>query len=101
MSAHLGLFRYAYEGGVSYEVRFDSDTALHWHCVAGDEKGREANETYDRVPLRDAQHLVSWTEADGLAVTQVVDYAAGQVNTVLTLPRGGERVVLRGTIQRV
>lgn len=101
MSSTLGLFRYDYEGGVSYEVRFDSDTALHWHCVAGDEKGRQADETYDRVPLRDAQHLVSWTEADGLTVVQVVDYSSGQVHTVLTLPKGGERILLSGTVKRV
>ncbi|MDO5625861.1 MAG: MoaF C-terminal domain-containing protein [Pseudomonadota bacterium] len=101
MTSPLGLFRYDYDGGTSYEVRFDSATALHWHCVAGDEKGRQASETCDRVPLRDAQDLLSWTEADGLSVTQVVDWQAGRVNTVLSLPAGGERVVLQGRVRRL
>jgi hypothetical protein len=43
---------------------------------------------------------LSWTEADGLVVAQVVNYDAGSVNTVLVLP-GGQRVVLQGTVQRI
>lgn len=97
---HLGRFRYDYDGGVAYEVQCDNDTTLHWRCAAGDEKGREATETVDRVPLREGQHLLSWTEADGLTVTQVVDFAAGRVNAVLTLP-DHQRIVLRGTVRKL
>lgn len=99
-AAHLGKFRYAYEGGVVYEVEVERDDALHWRCAEGEDKGREARETVDRVPLHTHQHLLSWTEADGLAVVQVVDYDAGRVNTVL-VPSGSERIVLQGTVSRI
>jgi hypothetical protein len=97
---HLGRFRYDYPGGVAYEVTCASSTSLHWHCVSGDDQGREASETIDRVLLSEHQHLLSWTEADNLVVTQVVDYAAGRVDTVLVLP-GGKRLVLQGSVRRL
>ncbi|CAN7169864.1 hypothetical protein LJR161_000249 [Variovorax paradoxus] len=97
---HLGRFRFEYPGGVVYEVDVDDDDALRWRCVAGENKGREGKEVVDRVPLHPEQHLLSWTEADGLVVAQVVNYDAGSVNTVLVLP-GGQRVVLQGTVQRI
>ena len=100
MTIHLGRFRYTYEGGVAYEIQCDTDTQLHWRCVAGDEAGREATETVDRVQLREGQHLLSWTESDGLTVSQVVDFTAGRVDAVLTLP-DHQRIVLRGALQRL
>lgn len=99
-SVHLGRFRYEYEGGTVFEVDVERDDALHWRCVAGADKGREARETVDRVPLRPHQHMLSWTEADGLVVAQVVDYDAGRAHTVLVLP-GGQRLVLQGTVSRI
>ena len=100
MTIHLGRFRYTYEGGVAYEIQCDTDTQLHWRCVAGDEAGREVTETVDRVQLREGQHLLSWTESDGLTVSQVVDFTAGRVDAVLTLP-DHQRIVLRGALQRL
>lgn len=97
---HMGRFRYEYEGGVVYEVDVERDDALHWRCVEGADKGREAIEAVDRVPLRAHQHMMSWTEADGLVVAQVVDYDAGRVDTVLVLP-GGKRLVLQGRISKI
>lgn len=97
-TAHLGHFRYEYPGGVVFEVEVLRDDVLHWHCVAGENKGHKGRETVDRVPLNPHQHLLSWTETDGLVVTQVVSYDTGVVNTVLVLP-GGNRVMLRGTVQ--
>lgn len=97
---HLGRFRYEYPGGVAYEVTCASTTSLHWRCVGGHDQGREASETIDRVSLREHQHMLSWTEADNLVVTQVVDYAAGRVDTVLVLP-GGRRLVLQGSVRRL
>jgi phenolic acid decarboxylase len=97
---HMGRFRYDYPDGVAYEVTCASTTSLHWRCVGGDDQGREASETIDRVPLSEHQHLLSWTEADNLVVTQVVDYTAGRVDTVLVLP-GGKRLVLQGSVRRL
>jgi phenolic acid decarboxylase len=98
-TVHLGRFRYEYEGGVVFEVNVERDDALHWRCVAGENLGQEGRENVDRVPLHANQHLLSWSETDGLVVAQVVDYAAGSVNTVLVLP-GGKRVMLQGTVKK-
>jgi hypothetical protein len=97
---HLGVFRYDYADGLTYEVRCDSETSLHWRCTAGDDLGHEGTEKIDRAALRPRQHLLSWTESDGLTVTQVIDYAEGSVNAVLT-PRQGDRMVLKGKVSRV
>lgn len=99
-SQHLGAFIYHYnDGETKYAVRFDSDTALHWECITGEEKGRSAHETVTRVVIRPDVHFLSWTEADGLVVVQVVDFAAMTVNAVLVV--GGERIVLNGSVTRV
>ena len=97
---HLGTFLYRYAGGAVYEVRADSDTALHWCCLEGDDQGREAQEIAYRAVVRPGVHFLSWVEADGLVVTQVVDFDAATVNCVLVLS-GGERIVLQGCVERV
>lgn len=37
-------FEYNY-GDTIYHINFKSEDTLHWHCVEGDEKGKEADET--------------------------------------------------------
>lgn len=97
---HLGSFIYRYNNDtVEYAVRFDTDTALHWECLKGDDKGRSANETATRLIVRPDVHFISWTEADGLVVAQVVDFQHMTVNTVLVIK--GERIILTGTVTRV
>lgn len=51
-------------------MRFDSDNALHWECITYEEKVRSADETITRLVIRPDVHFLSWTEADGLVVTQ-------------------------------
>lgn len=98
--AHLGRFRYEYPDGLVFEVDVPADDTLHWRCVAGANQGREGREAVDRVPLDFHQHMLSWTEGDGLTVVQVVDYNAGTVHTVLVQPGAG-RVVVQGTVCKV
>ena len=97
---HLGAFIYHYNGGeTEYAVRFDSDTALHWECITGEEKGRAGNETATRIAIRPDVHFLSWTEADGLVVTQVMDFTAMTVIAILVTD--SERIILSGTVTRV
>lgn len=97
---HLGTFIYHYNGGeTQYSVHFDSDTHLHWECIAGEEAGRAADETVTRMVIRPDVHFLSWTESDGLAVAQVVDFSAMTVHAVLVI--GSERIILSGTVERV
>lgn len=97
---HLGSFVYHYNGGeTEYAVRFDSDSALHWECITGEEKGRSANEIVTRLVVRPDVHFLSWTEADGLVVTQVVDFTAMTVHAILIA--ADELIVLNGSVTRV
>jgi phenolic acid decarboxylase len=96
---HLGTFLYRYSGGNVYEVRCDSDTALSWRCLAGDDKDNHGDEIATRVAVRDGVHFISWVETGGLVVTQVVDFDARSVNCVLVT--GGERIVLQGVLEKV
>lgn len=95
---HLGTFLYRYEDGPSYRVTATADDTLHWVCVEGDEAGREATEQVTRLVVSDDVHLLSWVEADGLVVTQAVNYATASVHCVLVA--GAERIVLQGSITR-
>ncbi len=97
---HLGQFIYHYAGGeTEYAVRFDSDNTLHWACITGEEKGRSADETVTRIVIRPDVHFLSWTEADGLVVMQVLDFTAMSVHAILLI--GDERIVLDGSVTRV
>ena len=96
---HLGTFIYRYAGGHVYEVQVKTDDQLHWRCLEGEDQGRESDETVYRVAIRPDIHLLSWVEADGLVVTQVVDFTAMTVNCTLVLPNG-ERIVLQGTVYK-
>ena len=71
----------------------------HCECITGEEKGRSADETVTRLVIRPDVHFLSWTEADGLVVTQVVDFTALTVHAVLLI--GDERIVLNGSVTRV
>jgi len=95
---HLGTFLYRYEGGPSYRVTAPDNDTVHWLCVEGDEAGREATEQVTRLVVSDDVHLLSWVEADGLVVTQALNYAAASVHCVLVA--GAERIVLQGSITR-
>lgn len=80
-------------------MHFNSDTALHWECITGEEKIRSAHETVVHVIMRPDVDFLSWTEADGLVVTQVVDFGAMTVHAVLVI--GKERISLNGTVECV
>ena len=97
--SHLGTFVYRYEGGLVYELNFDSDTKLRWRCLEGDDKGHAGSEESLRVAIRPGVHFLSWVEKDGLVVTQVIDYDAGTVNCVLVVE--GKRIVLQGSVTRL
>jgi phenolic acid decarboxylase len=96
---HLGTFIYRYASGNVYELRCDSDVALSWRCLEGDDKDNKGDEIATRVEVRAGVHFISWVEADGLVVTQVVDFDARTVNCVLVT--GGKRIVLQGVVEKL
>jgi phenolic acid decarboxylase len=96
---HLGRFIYRYEGGPTFDVLCATATDFHWRCVEGEQPGTEGRETIKRIEIRPGVHFLSWRESSGLVVTQVVDFDAGRVHTVLI--EAGSLIPLKGSIEKV
>jgi len=62
-----------------YHVTFDSDSTLHWEAVAGDEKGAKENETYVAEWIESQKLFITWGEANGIGVSQILDFEKGKV----------------------
>lgn len=62
-----------------YHVTFDSDSTLHWEAIAGDEKGVVEQETYVAEFIKPGLLFISWGEANGINVSQVLDFNEGKV----------------------
>jgi hypothetical protein len=73
-----------YQYGESvYHVTFDSDTTLHWEAVAGDETGTKENETYVSEWIDSKKLFITWGEANGIGVSQILDIEKGKVHNHL------------------
>lgn len=62
-----------------YHVTLDTDSTMHWEAMAGEEKGVYENETYIIESLDDARMFITWSEANGIGVAQVLDFEKGIV----------------------
>lgn len=68
-----------YQYGESiYHVTFDTDSTLHWEAMAGDEKGVNGKE-YFKAELVDAKLFITWSEENGIGVSQLLDLKNGIV----------------------
>jgi hypothetical protein len=78
----------AYQYGESiYHVTFDSDSTMHWEAMAGDEKGALEHETYVANFFEPDKLFISWGEANGINVSQVLDFKKGIVYNHLVRER--------------
>ena len=91
-------FKYIYKTGAEYVIFFKDEHTLHWEAVAGPDKGRSAIEIYDSIQIEPNVHFISWLEADGTVVSQVVDYKQMHVYTSLAID--GNRVFLEGKLRQ-
>jgi phenolic acid decarboxylase len=66
-----------------YHVTFDSDTTLHWEAMAGDETGTKENETYVAEWIGSQMVFITWGEANGIGVSQILDLEKGKVHNHL------------------
>lgn len=62
-----------------YHVTLDTDSTMHWEAVAGDEKGAREKETYFMESVGDNKIFISWDEANGTGVSQILDFNEGKV----------------------
>ncbi|WP_445455162.1 MoaF-related domain-containing protein [Flavobacterium sp. HNIBRBA15423] len=86
-------------GDNMYVVNFKSEKELHWKCIKGDEKGKEAIETYLTLRLDNHTLFISWVENDGLGVSQVINLKNNTVKTFLKIDR--EIIPLTATIREL
>jgi len=82
-----------------YEVNFISENELYWKCIKGNEKGKEATDTYSALRLDNYTLFVSWVENDGLGVSQVINLQNNTVKTFLKINK--EIVPLIGTVRKL
>ena len=88
----------AYQYGESvYHVTFDTDSTLHWEAMKGDEKGAFENETYVAEFVAPGMLFITWGEENGIGVSQVLNFAEGQVHNHLL--RGREASLGEGEIE--
>lgn len=79
---------YVYDyGDARYEVKYLTDTTLHWECVFGEEKGRQETERYYQKILAGNSVFVTWAEADGIGVSQVIDFNKNKVQSYLLIDK--------------
>lgn len=62
-----------------YHVHIDNESEMHWEAMAGDEKGVKEEETYKMHRLDDQVIFITWGEANGIGVSQVLDFKKGIV----------------------
>ncbi len=62
-----------------YHVTFDSDSTLHWKAMAGEEKGALEHEVYIVEFVDNSKMFITWGEANGIGVSQVLDFERGIV----------------------
>lgn len=74
-------------GSDVYHVTIDTDSTLHWRGIEGGEKGVTGNETYFMESLDPSRIFISWDEANGIAVSQVLDFSQGKVYNHLMINR--------------
>lgn len=80
-----------------YYVTFDCDSTLHWEAMAGDEIGTRENETYVAEWIEPQKLFITWGEANGIGVSQVLDFNQGKVHNHLL--RGREASMGTGDIR--
>ena len=86
-------------GEIKYHVRFDSDSTLRWVAVSGDEIGAYEDEIYFSEWVSDHLLFITWGEANGIGVSQILDFEKSKVYNHLL--RGREVSVGQGEIQFV
>ncbi len=62
-----------------YLVKIDTDSTLHWWANSGSEKGIKAIEKY-KSEMIDNKVFITWEEANGIGVSQILDFKNGIVH---------------------
>jgi phenolic acid decarboxylase len=71
-------FEYASE---TYRIDVLDETSVRWTRVAGEDAGRGDTERYVYSRLSEEIGLITWVEADGLGLSNALNFTAGVVAT--------------------
>lgn len=88
--------QYSYGESV-YHVIFDNASEMHWEAMAGDEQGTNEEETYKIEVVSPGLLFITWGEANGIGVSQVLDFNEGVVYNHLS--RGRDITIGQGEIK--
>ena len=80
-----------------YLVHIDTDSTMHWEAVSGDEKGVVEHEKYKIESIGYNRLFITWGEANGIGVSQVLDFENGIVHNHLL--RGRDISIGKGQIR--
>ena len=73
-------FRFIYSDE-TYRINILSDTSLHWTREVGDNVGQSDEESYVLDVLSEDLIMLSWVEADGLGLSNVMNLSDGNLVT--------------------
>ena len=73
---------YSYGESV-YHVTFETDSTMHWEAMEGEESGAKENETYVAEWIDSQRLFITWGEANGIGVSQILDFEKGKVHNHL------------------
>ena len=62
-----------------YHVTIDTDSTMHWEAMAGDEEGAKYEEKFKWHQLDEHRVFITWGEANGIGVSQVLDFESATV----------------------
>ena len=79
-----------------YHVTIDTEAEMHWEAVAGGEKGVQEEETYKSEFIDEQRFFITWGEANGIGVSQILDFEKNIVYNHLL--RGRDISIGRGEI---
>lgn len=79
---------YIYDyGDAKYEVKCLTDSTLHWKCIEGEELGKEETDKYYKQELEGNSVFLTWAEADGIGVSQIIDFNKNTVKLYLKIDK--------------
>ncbi|UTA69689.1 MoaF-related domain-containing protein [Emticicia sp. 21SJ11W-3] len=79
---------YIYDyGDARYEVKILTDSTLNWQCVFGEEKGRQETDRFHQKEMEGNNLFVTWAEADGIGVSQIIDFDKSLVKSYLLIDK--------------
>jgi hypothetical protein len=103
MSLLGSALMFHYRSGLRISATYESASQLHWHAITGPAAGQSGREQIAMAEVRPDLFFVSWLEASGTTVSQVIDMQANTVYSYVSFntPDGRRAMSDHGTLQRI